>query len=882
MSALRSTGSATSATSAVSSATRGSFWLSQLVWGQALSRMTGTYRRRYPRLELPPSRVLALRLRSKTDKQKRAYAHAFEYAVMQRSARLPLLIFQAWMARQDIQNEPSILKSVRSISSSEWSDRFRGLAFRGWSREDLDHWIWILSGENGDVRVERLVSTDSPKPIFFILLLARSDERFRKAESILSLMEYTSKHYFHSKPQLPDNQIAPPIRKMTMPVPQFLVLLRRLILHVQRVWPMSIVTVARFTADYIRGIPDTGADGYRYKCRVFNTALRLFKRPAAVHPFVNREYNWRAQKLLLAMSDNLDKPLVINRRSYRSVREVMIGLKKSKTEKAVSMRYAKSWPAYRQELDGLDTKRTAEDDYSRSVKAGLLMKEAGYPEDDYDQALSALGGKGTDFPTIQTLSLPPKEWTGKDQDNNVYSRWAMMVRATRNSWEAWRVFNRLASETGQAPNVQVYAEMFIKLQARPLSPNSDALPGDSRETFPVHYANYSEYELSRLSPPTVSELYEQMISCGLRPEGHCLNTLLMNASSLEEAYRYLRDSGLDSTIVGSLSLHKSPSYQTLRQVPLLVFKSYIQLLCRLQPNRQGQESIESGELLHIRHAIHLSKLRLRPETTEGSTFRPPWSAIMRALARPHICVINNTSANNDIEALSMCLDVLQSVQMRVGADPEIFLYLCRAIQKVAVSQLRSLQSSSSHGDIGVASLLVPSAKDVLQTIKAVFSQVTETIRAAENESWNFDVPVLVHNIGPAHLHAYMRTLAFLEDTTAMKELFQWVLTHRRYINEEAERRGNRGHALIAKTLCAFHAFAGHSFGHGELEKMISQMEDSAEAGGSWRWPTPDEVKNYVGSDQRGGSQQLQQRILAKSWFESYQQESREAMAAGSV
>ena len=98
----------------------------------------------------------------------------------------------------------------------------------------------------------------------------------------------------------------------------------------------AIVTVARFTADYIRAIPipsGTGADGYNLRCQVFNRALQLFKKPAATQPMVNREFNWRAQKFLLAMSDNLDKPLIINKASYRAVRQVMIGLKKAKTEK---------------------------------------------------------------------------------------------------------------------------------------------------------------------------------------------------------------------------------------------------------------------------------------------------------------------------------------------------------------------------------------------------------------------------------------------------------------------------------------------------------------------------------------------------------------------
>ncbi|KAI1377973.1 hypothetical protein F4677DRAFT_31826 [Hypoxylon crocopeplum] len=860
----------------------GSIWSSQPSWSQTLSRMTSSRRRRYPRLRLSPSRIVALRLRSKTDGQKKAYRHAFEFAAKQRADRLPLLMFQAWMAKQDIQNEPGVTASIRSITPSEWADRFHSLSSRGWSKADIDHWIWILSGENGDVRVQRLVSTQTPKPIFLVMILSRSEERFRKAESLLSLMEYASKYHLRSTPsQSVGNEVTLPGRKMTMTTSQFLLLLRRLVNHVLRLMPRSIVTVARFTVGYIRQLSsDTDANTYHHKCEVFNEALLLFKRPAPIRPIANMEFNWRAQRLLLAMSDNLDKPLIINKASYRAVREVMIGLKKSTTERAVAMRYAKSWPPYRQDFDGLDAKRTAEDDYSRSVKAGFLMKEAGYPHDHYDQALSALGGMGVNSPTVQTRSLPPKEWKGEEQDRNLYTRWAMVIRATRNPQEAWKVFNNFGAKTGTAPNVQVYAEMFIKLQSHALHQTSTALPGDSREAFPIHDANYSEYELARLSPPSVNDLYNQMVSRGVKPEGHCLYTLVMNATSLEEATRYLHDGGIDAASVNSLALFKQPSYQALRKIPLLLFKSYIHLLCRLQPDRRGREKLPPEELFRIRHAIKLARFRLRPESTEGSTFRPPWSIIMRALARPHISVTNGTRASNDAEALLMSLEVVQSVEERIGVDPELLLYLCRTVQKAALSRLGSRESLGESG--ASEGSLVPSGERVLKILKTMFSRITNSVATTETGSGSLEVPPLMHNIGPAHLHTYMRTLAFLEDTTAMKELLQWMLTHKEYINEEAERINSRGHALIAKTLCAYQAFAGLSLRHEEQEDTVSQMEDSTETAGSWRWPTPEETISYVESDPRGGSQQLQQRLLANLWSTSAQQESREEMNMASM
>ncbi|KAI0848746.1 hypothetical protein F5Y00DRAFT_81194 [Daldinia vernicosa] len=840
---------------------------SQPAWSQTLSRLTSSRRHRYPRLRKSPSRIIALRMRSKTEKQKNSYRHHFQFAAQQQADRLPLLMFQAWMANQDIRNEPELFKSISSITPSEWADRFHGLAFRGLSMEDLDHWIWILSGENGDARVQRLVSTDNPKPLFLVTLLSSSNETFRQGTSLLSLMEYISKHYIDVGSSSMGNNIALSGRKIKLTVTQFLLLLRRLVNHVQRSWPRLIVAVSRLTMDYIEGLPP---DDYHNKCKVFNEALRLFTRPAATHPVANMEFNWRAQRLLLAMSDNMNSPLIINKASYRAIRGVMIGLKKSKTETAVAVRYSKSWPPYRQDFDGFDAKKTAEDDYSRSVKAGVLMKEAGYLDDNYDQALDVLGGLGCGSPTVQTRSLPPKEWKGEEEDRNLYSRWAMMVRVTRNRQEAWKVFNNLAIETGKPPNSQVYAEMFMKLQARTIPETSTALPGETRDNFPIHDANYSEYELARLSPPTVTELYDQMVGQGVKPEGHCLNTLLSNASSLQEGARFLRDSGINPASINALGVFKQPSYEALRRIPLLVFRSYIQLLCRLQPNRRGHEKLTLEQLFRIRHAINLVKLRLRPGTTEGSTFRPPWAIILRALARPHVCVMNGTQESNDAAALEMSMDVIQSVQKTAGPDSDILLYLCRAVQKAAVSKMESRNPSTTENSMMETPLLHPS-HDVLETLKSLFSQITMPVDIYRRKYKRLKAPQFIHTIGPAHLHAYMRALAFLEDTATMKELLQWILTHRAYVHEEAERIESRGHALIAKTLCAFQAFAGPSLSHEEQEKLIYQIKNTTRARSSWRWPTPEEVETYVQSDLRGGSRRLQRRILAKLWYKSSQE-----------
>ncbi|KAI0905138.1 hypothetical protein F4824DRAFT_456159 [Ustulina deusta] len=823
-------------------------------WSQTLSRVTN----KNPRGRRSPNRVLALRLRSKNEDQKKRYRSAFHFAANVRSARLPILTFQKWLATQDLASEGRLAASIAAKTDAEWQDAFNSLAGRGWSREQLDHWIWIISGENGDIRVQRLVSADGCKPLFLLLLLLRSDETFRKAESLFSLIRYTYRHHL-TRPSTPTGAQADPSKILT--VSQFLILMRRLIHHVQKVHPRSIVTVARLAAHYIQSIPNDPHHGhhktdYHDQCDVFNTALLCLRKPTSNQPLANMDFNWRAQKVLLTMSDALDKPLIINKASYQAIQQVLVGLKKSGEERAVALRYAKSWPPYRQDFDGRDTKRTTEDDRSRSVKAGVLMRGAGYPENYYDRALDALGGMSEGSPTIQTRSLPPRQWTDKEEELNIYSNWAASVRATRNAQEAWRAFNKFAEKTGLAPTLQVYNEMFVKLQAASVDPDSDLLPGDSRETFPVHDANYSQYELARLSPPTVAELYAEMINRGIKPGGHGLHSLIIHARSIEEGLRYLQDSGVPSDIIESITIFQLPSSQALRRLPLLCFSSYIQLLCRLQPKHQGHDKPFSEELYRIRHAIKLVSMRLTPDTAEGTTFRPPWYTILRALARANIVVKPGPRAANDLEALKLFMEIFQSARSRIGIDSELFILLCRVIQKAALSRLKSL-SVMEYLDAP----LLPHSRDFLDRTTAIFSQLTTPI--VEELPTSFPISNFQFPFGPPHLHTYMRALAFLEAGDEMTRLVFWMIDNYRYLDQEANRLSSRGQAMIAKTLCAFSAFAGPTLEEEIRQELTNRMDRLIADGGSWRWPTSEEVENYACAG-RDGCEILRRRIIANS------------------
>ena len=720
---------------------------------------------------------------------------------------------------------------IHGTNPRAWQDRLNSLASQGWDEEKLDHVVWILSAKTADARIERFVSSNAPKPLFLTKVLVQSDQYIRNPESLRAMIDYIQRvHTSYAEDVHPSAKLR---------TNDFVQLLTRLIRHAQRLSPSAVEDLGDLTRWYIQSIhlepPVNGnqydSNGYYKRCRVFNYALDLFSRPAPMQPLLNREFSWRSQCLLLHMSDTMARPLVIEKTSYRAIRKVLIGLKKSTAERWVAMRYSKSWPPYRQDFDGHDAKRTHLDDQSRSVKAGSLMTAAGYAEDDYDRALGALGGMTLGSPTVQTRSQPPKEWRNDESRQNFYTMWAMKIRSTRNAQEAWRQFNTF---TDTEPNLQIYAEMFMKIQ--PSRARVEAIPqcyaGDAREASPIHEGNLSEYELARLNPPTVGDLYSRMMHHEIRPGGTCLRHLVSIADTVEQGLDYLRDSLIDPEAVSQLRVGATRlDYGVLKRIPLLVFSSYIHLLCNKQPNRGRGEYRQNrafGELRYVRHAIELVKTRLRPNTSEWAFFRPAWQMICKALSRPYVAVLGGSELGNAREALHMFLEFQELAERAIGPDLEIFIYLCRALQKVLILQYPDGMPTQNDELMGEAH----------RRMTGIFGKFSSHVAQPDTR--------LFQSIGPVHLHTYMRTLAICGDEEKMTNLMDWTLRNKSYFDSEMERIG-KGQSMLAKTLCAFEAFT--RMREDQRAHLNTLLQD-------WRWPTPEEVQDYVEADTTGISQKL--------------------------
>ncbi|KAH8903224.1 hypothetical protein BR93DRAFT_859489, partial [Coniochaeta sp. PMI_546] len=604
---------------------------------------------------ISPSAVILERLYTRGSRMKREQWEMFQKIARNRSTRLPVMTAQMLLRQEEASQRTSLSERLMDDdgweSKESWDERLAMLAHTGITEEHRQHWVWILQGSTADERVQRFLSGDTYKPVFLLFIMIAKNHSILDRQLFVSLLDYVSKTYCQAEPQaaVPQRGHRSLNPHLNMTPVHFIEMLSRLVTQALRLSPEALVAIAEMITSYLKTrpvSPNSHDNGYTAQCLVFNRALQILSRTSYLRPFANMKYNWEAQKHLLAFSISLKRPLIINEAGYRAIQSVMVGREKSQDEEKVAIRSAKSWPPYREAWDGVDEQRHPKDDLSRAVKTGILAREAGYPDSELDRALGAVGGAILgDGPTIHTRTRPYRVSTGKRAAENVYKTWAARVRATRNAQEAWAIFRRPPKE-GLQPTAVVYAEMFAKLLAREVADPASAVPGNAMEVMPVYQpGNLSEFEKWRLQPPTVGDLYDDMLRSGVKPVGKVLRLLVANASSEGEVLRYLQDSPYQDFAAAvrnrDASCPPAPAQfleveSVYKSVPLTVFGAYISFLCKMQ--RKVYSAANSPDHVssrvdnsYLQRALAVVSVRLRPETPEGRTYKPPWYDVLRTL-----------------------------------------------------------------------------------------------------------------------------------------------------------------------------------------------------------------------------------------------------------
>ncbi|CAN8105153.1 unnamed protein product [Discula destructiva] len=776
----------------------------------------------------------------------------------------------------------------------DWRARLRHFAMRGIQEDDVHHWLWILKAENTDAKVDRLVSSNRFKPVFVLMAILRTDEHMVKGATLAKIYDYIAHTYIawslesrREWKQKFDSAIwgrtLDSVANMTPD--HFMLVITRLVHHCLRTFPSSLPMIARLVVEYISAIGDRKPKrvrqrtGYGVQALVFNHALTSFRRMPPTSSLANLPYNWQAQKTLLGYSASLKRPYVITRHTYRAIRMVILGLKKSENEKMAASRHVKTWPPYIRQLDGTDEARDQGEYLSRSVKAGILKQSEGYAHDLVDYALDRTGGAlpGQSV-AIQTRSSPPGLWRFQNSSLSILSYWAAKVRATRDAYEAWQIFHQ-PPLAGVTPDFQVYAEMFSKLFAADVDEEASSLPGDGKETHPPHLTNLTDLERERVAPCSPDELYNRMLRHGQRPVHHCLSVLLRNAPSVQKACQYLNDSPLNKDAVRNMTASLTPEYQHLARVPIPIFDAYISLLCNQQGRKrwtqrttQPLHPAAQDRYGHLKRAIRLVCARLGPRRKPAVS---PWHTIMRALAHHRLVMQPTVSwAHDDVATLKTMIDLFKIYLNSQGLHPVPFDCLCRCILKVLRDELPTLldephekarlfQDPSLRHLIADARCQVNRAYDM---VKAAFAELAAPVTRPQEPhllaaAAHDALPPLYHELSASHIRAYLEVIAKFRDVQEGVRVMDWVLNSSSgggggggggdsgssgTTFAKAQDPAHKQWAMMREAFVCFRALVEASNVDpatvARIEARFAQLEAQ---GGAWRWPSAEDVREYV-------------------------------------
>ncbi|KAM0257591.1 hypothetical protein ACHAQJ_004291 [Trichoderma viride] len=781
-------------------------------------------------------------------------------AAESRSVRLPMILLQM-MIRKAAEQEPSQKQLLDLLPSSyEWEKAMNIARRNGHSYEDLAYYMYILEGKTDDVRCERFLERNSYKPPFILHFILRPSSQLTKLESLGRLIEYCSSWYSEAAKIEPDKTRAKVyIPRGTFGPANFNLSMSLLAYHCIRLDARHIIKLGDLAVQYIETIAKSSLpqeEIYQAQCSVFNHGLKLLAshhRIRTIQQSLPNSFFWEAQRILLAVSSKLKRQLLVDVEGFRAIRTVLAGMSKNQVEIHSSVRHASTWPPYLRPGDGMDEEMDPEDSWSRSVRAGVLMQEAGFAKDEYDDAVDILQGMSPDgTPTIQQrISVGQRRKLGL---------WEASIRATRNAQEAWERFQS-PPKPGLELSLAEYTAMFEKLTLREADENIRALPGDRALNFPtVQEANLTEFEKARIRPPSISQLYERMLQDGIRPTGSCLRILVANTESMEMARKYLHDSDGTGTLYRLMS--QEMDVQALKKVPINLISAYIQVMTRQDGKRARKYMIR---------AIELAEQRLGSDQTQWSDFI--WGTILKNLSQHHrglrIVVY---------QQLKLSLHVIQKLDGPCGITLPVFIQFSKTIRKIAKRELEQLFTDMELSTLAVQNQAIwplfdersrhrdamqwdtfgdKSALGVFRLFRSSALQMNELfdkLLSNERESQQLlgakklaPLDEMMWRRDPArseHVYEYMLCLAYLGEFQQMVKLLRWLIKEwgqPGVVQALSEMDEPPPYADFLPTLCAFRLLAEPMLEQGVVESL---REAIGAAGLNWSWPDQEAVEAY--------------------------------------
>lgn len=612
---------------------------------------------------------------------------------MMRSIRLPVIVIQA-MIRRDVIRAKKDRHVLELLPQGKERRRIISfMAFNGYSRQDIYKMIHVCEGATDEERCRRFLQMKGHKPIWLLHYVIRPSAKLENTKLLRDIISYCEETYDGRRDWRKINLTSGNLTRsrmamLNMSPETFGHTLQMLAIQAMLLDGRFLMKVAGLAVQYIKGMSgwDRSPDYiYHNQCLLFNAALVAMspsRKPLPPHWHRSMSHYWEAQKSLLEMSGNLERHLAVSKDGFRAVREVLAGQEKDAREVHNSFRHVQTWPPYLEPGDGIDEMTQPEDNWSRAVSAGTLQQEAGFPLDERDLALDTLQGRAPDgTPTIQQRVIA--------QNVHPLTVWEASIRATRNATEAWLKFTR-PPKSGASPGVHEYAAMFAKLYSRPVGQQTRMRPGDRAFSFPVQEdPNLSEFARMRNQPPSVDELYAEMRRAGIRPRGACLEILVGNAKTLEQAHTYLRDS---NEWTWPLMVYKGggPTARALRRVRTPLVAAYVKLICTIE-HKPGRE---------LFRAIRICDKRFEDDDGSRVWASYAWGALLKAMStkRTGLGRIGQT-LTEQVRAYHLVLDKIEGA---TGLHLQTLVQFGRCLRKAASRALsdraRDLESSATAAD----------------------------------------------------------------------------------------------------------------------------------------------------------------------------------------
>jgi hypothetical protein len=796
-----------------------------------------------------------------------------------RSMRLPIILMQMHIRRR-VAADPIGMKEVaEALPSEEQWQRLMGiLEYNGHTQERLNQYVDILFASADEERCQLFMADSNAKPVFIFGYLLRLGSGISQISTLDNLLEYFKRRLKTTSEKKRVTSVRSYVegrawtQMQRFSTQEATENMERLAFHCRRIEPRRLIVLAEIIAEFIVDLganshssselfttDDTPAEAYHAQCKFFNAALSVIASrmgSGAEHKAIPYAYIWAAQRVLLAMSDSLPQPLAVNRSGFRAIRAVLAGMPKNRDELHAATRHSKSWPPYLTPADGIDEAMDVEESWSRVVRAGMMMQEAGFPKQEVDEVIDILYGLAPDgSPTIQQriqVNLARK-----------MSAWAASIRATRNAHEAWQRFKN-PPEPGMKPGALEYAAMFQRLYAREADPQRGMLPGDNDLNYLTNEeSNLTELEKLRVQPPTPRELYSMMREEGVRPDEQCLRILVSNAENVAEAHRYLEDGSTARRNYTELTT-AFPSTKSLRKTPLPLFSAYMEFLSKT-PNLGGR---------NLLRAVRLAERRLSGKNANWSSF--VWAPILKHLGQHHDRLQLTVEAQ-----LRLLLYVIDHIDVERSMNLVIVGQLAKTLRRILRREVEKLAVSLPTGnadrnsfalhyeaqatEAGKNNKYVRNAQEPTtltmfqimgERMKGLFYSVAvkEKQRSRPEDSLHVSQVEMMRArrdpVMPSVAHDLMLALAFAGQIRAMSDLMKWLIQEwsSPVLQEEIQNMGELPQDLdMIETLCAFRAFAEPLI----RPRKVEQVMDGVMKNGVWEWPDDSVVEKYIESHGNG-------------------------------